>query len=164
MGVLRSLRRMKPTAQSNIEVLRRKIENDPAFAGKVVCLTKTGKEKMSDIIINFAEPLMEKNPSVEVEKMLIVFAIGCWNATLLPDEYKKPFMEDILDAVSCEGPSMRDTYRIFLRMMMERKQKLFANNRRFVISWNFQELKDGFHLSIASADVSTVISSGVKSV
>jgi hypothetical protein len=58
-------------------------------------------EKMSDVILRFAEPLLD-GADGSVEKNVIRFAIGVWNASLLPPPAQAEALKSIV-AILPEG-------------------------------------------------------------
>ena len=62
MGVLRHLRKTLQPMSPTIEVLRRRVEENPLLKDRMAWNKKRNKEKMSEILLDFAEPWLEDAP------------------------------------------------------------------------------------------------------
>ena len=78
MGVLRYLRKTLQPESPAIEVLRRKVEKN-SLLNSMTWSKKRYKEKMSGILLDFAEPWLKDAPDFEAKRDTISFAIICWN-------------------------------------------------------------------------------------
>jgi len=106
--------------------------------------------KLSEIILDYAEPLIKNADGISREKSAISFSLCCWNASILPlDEARKqidPLLDDLADRDAAFKEDMLDIF----EMMHARKHKLYAHDRRFVIDYSLTENEDGLYLQIAS--------------
>ena len=68
---------------SGQHILLRRAQPSDVLKNVQIVVNPGDTEKMSDVILRFAEPLLQGADS-SVEKNVIRFAIGVWNASLLP--------------------------------------------------------------------------------
>jgi hypothetical protein len=107
---------------------------------------KIKQPKMSDILIEFAQPLLDTLPpnaaAAEWESCLLT-AGAVWNGTVSNNEARVIFeVEQII------GTSL-DTRRI-LDMFFDRKRRLFANDTRLIVDIHAQDTPTGVYVTAAS--------------
>jgi len=104
-------------------------------SGQVELVERSDVEKMSEVILQFAEPLTEAIPDEDDNafKNAISFAIISWNASLLPAEEREAFIEQMADELAGVDAQDYATLLQIVDMLLERKQKLFYENYRFII-------------------------------
>lgn len=96
-----------------------------------------GAEKMSQVILDFAEPLTDELSDDDdvAFKNIIGLAISVWNISLLPDMEKEKALEQLSGFV----PAYDDKDAVMLQhsidFLMKRKKKFFSKNKRFIIDY-----------------------------
>jgi len=123
MGTIRKLRRSGQLAKHMVEPLRH--GPPPSFT-----------TKMSQVLQDFAEPLLEKLGEEEFEAGMSLAAL-CWNLTFMPPKDQHKQIKSIIDALGKSDPLMRIEVEEHIRMLMERKKALYANDRRIIIDYEF---------------------------
>ncbi|MFX0197590.1 MAG: hypothetical protein ACFFCW_15825 [Candidatus Hodarchaeota archaeon] len=120
--------------------------------GKMRVVETPGKEKMSEVILDFAKPLLENcDDNSELIKKAVAIAIIVWNISLLPEKDHDNAIQDISSKLSpSENASDYVAMMSYIDMLMERKKKYFLNNRRAIISYHFSDVQGGVHLNVAS--------------
>ena len=148
MGTLRHLRRTLSPRISSLEAVRQNFE-EGAFIKNRMGEVKWGRctQKMSEVILDFAEPLLRDAPDLESEKTAIAFAIICWNIAILKETGDEKVVEETLGAA---GDEAGKELRRFAKEMMERKQSFFADNKKLILDYQFTEEPEGFHLYVVS--------------
>jgi len=112
-------------------------------------------EKMSDILLEYGEPLLEtivSNNKAEYEKAIMMLMM-IWNCAIIQEEPKgwneaKRMLKPLM--FNAESKSV-------VRYMLERKQEMFPDNKRMIMNYELHETTDGFHLSVASTIPDTAI-------
>lgn len=109
-------------------------------------------EKMSEVLLDFAEPLLAELEDEDYKSMgkAISFAMAIWNSSLLPENEQKKGLEDILEIVGEDDPEMRNVGEYIVRMLLDRKKKYFPNNKRFIIDYEFGMKNGQSRLNVAS--------------
>ena len=106
--------------------------------------------KLSEAIIDFAEPLLSRCPSPAMQKRALALAILIWNISLLPPNDAARYLADLTQELAGNDKQEREEIKEILEFMMHRKQTFFPDDRRLVTAYNITRLKDGrFHLDVA---------------
>jgi hypothetical protein len=109
-----------------------------------------GEKKMSVVLLDFMEPLLEFWETEEELNNMLQFGVSAWNAALLPPQ-------ELAECISktLEGIPFLQRWRMkaaFMKMV-SRKQQLFADNRRMIIDYHLRITRDGPHVSVVSTVV-----------
>ncbi|MBW0000363.1 MAG: hypothetical protein JO015_14785 [Verrucomicrobia bacterium] len=96
-------------------------------------------EKMSGVLLKFAEPLLDRSAPIDELRGALHFAMLIWNYSLLPAEARerglpKGFTKDLWQETVAQ-------------QLLERKAQLFPNNRRMLC--DLQVFKDDGHLRVS---------------
>ena len=111
-----------------------------------------GREKMSEVLEDFVEPYMEFADTEDNFRKLLNLGILAWNAALLPEDQMSAMIDETLGAgLPGASPADRADAREFIELLIQRKKKHFAANRRAIISFEVTDTGDGFHLLVASS-------------
>lgn len=110
------------------------------------------KEKMSDVIIRFAAPLMEIAKNDEEDKKALVIAIMIWNLSLIPEEVKASQRNQInkMLGISDEKDHESKQMKEFVDFMLKRKKAEFPNIHRIILDYDIVETPQGLHLNVVS--------------
>ncbi|MGQ9824854.1 MAG: hypothetical protein ACUVSK_07635, partial [Desulfotomaculales bacterium] len=107
-------------------------------------------EKMYEVLLDFSEPLLDKLEDYPTIEKAISFAAAIWNLSLLPKSEQKKGLEDILKILGKDDPEMRKIGEDIARMLLDRKNKYFPNNKRFIINYEFGMRNGKPWLNVAS--------------
>lgn len=105
--------------------------------------------KMSEVITEFAEPLLKVAYSEQSCEIAVMLAITCWNLTLLPEEEREKMFERIITETTKTDEHRKDTESVAL-MLIERKKLLFPHLKKFVVNHDIQFLDGKMILNVAS--------------
>lgn len=108
-------------------------------------------EKMSEIIIDYAEPLLNVSESQTEQKKALTMAIMVWNLSLLPEEKaldQKNYLKKFLGLGKADDLSDLDN-QVF-ELMLQRKKTFYEDIHRMVIDFEFVETPNGIHLNVVS--------------
>jgi len=92
-------------------------------------LLASNGEKMSEVIQDFAEPLLDGADSPEEVKKALVIAMVAWNHSLL-QEAGEPGLGGIKSDLLAD-PTVRGVF----ESLVERKWALYPDNRRFILDY-----------------------------
>jgi hypothetical protein len=87
--------------------------------------------KMSDIIVELAEPLVKRAMNQEQFQMAIGLAALCWNLSLAPEDERPAMVNDMLRELVKPGESTDDVRHI-MAVLIARKEALFPNDKRLI--------------------------------
>jgi len=135
MSTMRKLRRNIGRAQYEVEPLRRQ---EASFG-----------RKMSEVILDFAEPLLESLDDEKFESA-IAFAAICWNLSFLPEQERQAQLNAMVDKLSKFDALLRIEMEDCAEILFERKRVLFANDKRIVVNYKVVEEKDEHRLLVMS--------------
>jgi len=121
-------------------------------AGKKIVVDPKGMEKMSEVIENFAEPLLEDCENDKDIKKIIKFAILVWNLTLIPDDDKqKNEIQNFVDTLSTSNDANEIRhFKHYTNLLVTRKRKMFSHIKRAIIDYQFSGSGSNLRLNIAS--------------
>jgi len=106
--------------------------------------------KLSAVILEYAEPLIDVADGSEVEERAIRISITLWNASLLPKQKALEAIEPTLDNMAKGDQLLKSESYMMFEMMYKRKQSLFSNDKRFIVDYSLEENDEGFYLQVAS--------------
>jgi len=145
----RSRKRRPPVSRHS--KLISKMEKQGLLEDTVIIHEPRGKEKMSEVLEEFAQPYLDLvDDSFEMQNKVIAMAALAWNFTLLPRKERKAAVEDLISSLSLQDERAEEDTRQIIKEMIKRKKRYFRANKRFILSYDMSKTKDGFYLSVAS--------------
>jgi hypothetical protein len=150
-------RRREKRVTKQVAYLRRSIPRLPLEA-----LATVGLPKMSDTIVEFAQPLLEElledaNDPDEVRAILLL-ASTFWNMTLAADDRRaesgeaaaQALREDLINRLERALERPRSACQVLVDEMERRKRDLFPDDLRFVMEIDAYSTEDGVRVLAAS--------------
>lgn len=120
-------------------------------SGKKVSVTPKGIEKMSEVIGNFAEPLLTDCKSDNDIKNAIQFAVVVWNLTMFPeDEQDKRIQELVVTLSTPDNIDQINQATLYINSFINRKKEMFPHIQRVVIDYQFSGTGSNIRLNIVS--------------
>jgi len=117
-------------------------------------LVQTKTKKMSEIILEFAEPLLEEASDMQKGESAIAFSVIVWNLSLMPLEEQEKQKEYIIKEFSNKDKSFTKDMVEIMEILLERKNKYFSNVRRLVVNYEVGVTNEQLHLQVTSTDIS----------
>ncbi len=139
MGTLRKLRRAGHTSKNRFEFI-------PWELSSYV-------RKMSEVVLEFAEPLLEALDDDSHFKHGIAMAVFCWNLTFLPPNEQEAAMNDIVKRMAGRDVFKRVGLREAVRAMLDRKKALYADDNRLIVNCEVVKEKSGPRLLVMSSPI-----------
>ena len=122
---IKERQRSRETITASQEKLLQRVKNISANDGnKFRVEKKSSQQKMSEVIIDFAKPLLDVAQTDEQMQRAIGMAIAMWNVAILPDKEQKDFL------------------RVF-----------FSDIKRMILDYECVEIPQGFHLNVVSTEL-----------
>jgi hypothetical protein len=135
----RSKKRSSPAAGPPADAFEPAVPNAP----------DQGLPAMSQVILDFARPLLETCSDEASERKAISLAIFVWNTTLLPDPERKQTLEAYLetyrDTIPKEDFEMLCNY---IDRLVQDKNTRFADNRNKITNCTFGEFGDSRRIEV----------------
>ena len=108
-----------------------------------------GKEKMSEALIRFAEPLARYAVTEEDYKKLYSVSVLAWNAALFPSEGRS----EVNDLIDNYIPEDEDDVKLIINGLIHRKQLFFAEYSRMIVHYEVTMTGNDVQVSVASIDL-----------
>jgi hypothetical protein len=131
------------------ERLVSRLEKQGLLKGRKILYQPEGYEKLSTVVWEFIEPHRKYANTYESLKKLIVLAILAWNASMLPDDEAKDFVDKVVDSQPL-SKSDHDMMISVVNDLIKRKKKYFSQYTRDILDYELIETEDEFRLSIVS--------------
>jgi hypothetical protein len=127
----------------NNELKSKLVSTGLVDAGTCINWHTTRQEKMSKVLLDFVEPYTAGSDSDEEFQRIVLVGILAWNIALLPAELRQESLAPV-------PPDAAADFQEIIDEMIERKEKCFAKNRRFILAHHWTMTTKGPHLSVVS--------------
>ncbi len=152
--------KIKKRKQGNdrLEAFKNKLLSDDQFKdGKVTCLSESGN-KLSKVLERFVEPYQYLTTTMAEYEKLITIAQLAWNVFLLPAGERDQVLSDAFKAsMPSADEKATEEFNAMINVFIERKERFFSHDRRFIVSFELKETENGHHLTVASTQLSTPV-------
>lgn len=109
-----------------------------------------GMRKLSEVIKEFAEPLIDGVRTTEELNAGVSTAVLAWNMAIMPRNVRKQMLGDLADRYGSGAEVV--VIRAVLGDMMARKKALYDDDKRFVMDYQVTRISpDDCHLAVAYA-------------
>jgi hypothetical protein len=145
-------RRRKPTGHgaAALRQLKRELLADEAFKGQQIVI-RSSEGKMSEVLLEFIEPFKKYATTMPAYERLIVLAILAWNAALLEGVERQELINKTDEIIIGQaGEEWRKDLDAILAMLIERKERYFADNKRRIIEYRLTDTGKNYHLAVVS--------------
>lgn len=115
----------------NLRKLRR--DQNRRYASSIVKMASRYGRKLSEVLLEFAEPLTATAHTEEDFREDIELALLVWNLSLLPAEERSSFLEEAIHPSSGPRASLPPKVEPVVQMLLARKQAMFPDDNRFVV-------------------------------
>ena len=104
-----------------------------------------GVEKMSEVLLRFADPILDRSAPLEEIRATLLFAMALWNYALLPAEARS-------ESKGLLGKVLSDPWsRSVAQGLLERKAQLFADNQRMFYDLEVSQRGEELKVNVVSA-------------
>lgn len=127
----------------------------PGGRGRVVVVG--GEPKMSEVILDLADPLLDGDVANPKEVDFIVqLTIAAWNKAMFPADRQAAMEKDIIDTLVPPDGDAEQVGTIIqaLDIVEERRKKLFPNLRRYVVNYDLHVSEGRVALNVVSESMS----------
>ena len=122
------------------------------FPDKNISFKRQYTNKLSDVLVEFARPMLELCKSFEQEKKAIGLVILIWNAANIPELSTEELYGMLTDLIGKADPELLQEMKEIVHVYLSRKNQYFADDKRLVESYNLTNTKEGLHLEVAYRD------------
>ena len=118
-------RKVQRDAQSpGQQILHKRVQASEHLKDTQIIVNPPNAEKMSDVILQFAEPL--KDSYGVVPETMIHLAILVWNTALLPEHEQMNSIKTITKTITHNDRELKKDCLALIDMLLKRKRQLFA--------------------------------------
>jgi len=108
-----------------------------------------GVEVMSNVILDFAAPLLETCSDEASERKAVSLAIHIWNAAMLPESVCRQTMESYLtDCQKVMAPEELKILSGYIDQMVQTRRTRFAHNRKKITNCTFGDFGPDRHIEV----------------
>ncbi len=116
----------------------------------IVITTNTQQEKMSEVFLEFAEPLIDECENEKTFYNALQICAVAWNSSFLSPEERNKLIDESFNKYINDN-NEREIAKEILSKMLERKEKKFQNIKRMIMDFQIS-YKDGQrHLYVISS-------------
>ena len=145
-------KRLKKAISNSQENLLQRVKDQSIDGGRELLIAPPNMTKMSEIIIDYAQPLLNVAKNDEEQKKAISIAIAIWNLSLYPKEMQSEYIGKITEIMTASRKDGRltDNEKEVLNYLMERKKTFFPDIKRVILDYDYVETPQGFHINVVS--------------
>jgi hypothetical protein len=140
-------KRKKREQRKLYESLKTELTKNVPLGDAKIVVQPSGQTKMSEVLLEFVEPYSQYWKTKEELNKLLGMAVIAWNAALLPENERKEIIENALKAVP---PEIRQDMKAIVDGMIQRKDKHFAHNKRFIVNYQVTMTREGPYVTTLS--------------
>ena len=108
-------------------------------------------EKMSEVLEEFLAPYTHIPKAFDEYNRLVAVGIMAWNIAILPSAERQQLLDKAFETLpALSGHVARQDLKAILDELIERKERYFGGNKRFVLDYRLSDTKAGYHLSVIS--------------
>ncbi len=128
-----------------------KVKNSNKLPVSKMIVDPEGEAKMSEVILDFAKPFLDKCEDEESEKKAIGLAILIWNVSLFPKKKRDQEIENLCSGLSSsEDANDFAALMNYVNILLERKDECYPDNKRAIINYQMSGSGKNRRLDIAS--------------
>jgi hypothetical protein len=127
--------------------LKKELASTGLWNGERSISNLPGEQRMSRVLLDFVAPYTATAESEEQFRTAIQMGRIAWNMALLPPDVRQEKLESLIKEAVFAGA---DDFRDCIKEMVERKEKYFADCRRWILAHRVEMTRRGPSLSVVS--------------
>lgn len=149
---MREKKRVQKVIGESHEKLIKRMEEKIAGSGQKVPYVSNLKKKMSEVIIEYARPFIDKTADFEEQRLVLTVAILIWNRTITFRDNQELLLKNIEELKEVLLKAAADSHFALdiFELLAKRKQTFFPDINRLIIDYDIADTPDGCHLNVAS--------------
>ncbi|HNR32374.1 MAG TPA: hypothetical protein PKI11_15895 [Candidatus Hydrogenedentes bacterium] len=126
---------------------------------KVVRSEMLGLRKISEVLLEFAEPHLDLDGDLNSVRGSVAVAALAWNLSFFPHSERAHELEAALESTLGAVPAeMVEMARLTVHDLMLRKDTFYSDDKRFIVGFDVTETRDDFHVNVACIIPSETVS------
>ncbi|HYY27805.1 MAG TPA: hypothetical protein VE860_07675 [Chthoniobacterales bacterium] len=102
---------------------------------------------MSNVLLRFAEPILDRFAPLDEKKATLLFSITAWNYCLMSSEEQSQMRWELRQIFN------NAHHRADFEMLIQRKTELYPRNRRLFMGLEVAESAGRLHVNVVSTDL-----------
>lgn len=148
---LRRAKKRKTPKSSKKQLVQKREELHDDRILDISAKSNMSMNKLSEAIIDFAYPLLERCSTQEEEKKILEIAILVWNINNFPGKEAGSFLEEMRRTiVKSDDPQEMADFDEVIGYLISRKKEYFHHDKRFVLDYTITYHGDQLHLQVLS--------------
>ena len=119
---------------------------------EAVITTNPQKEKMSEILLEFAKPLTDECENDKAFYNALQISVIAWNSSFLPSGERNKLIDESINKYINDNSERAMAKEILLKML-ERKEKNFPNINRMIMDFQISYRDGQQHLDVVSSTI-----------
>jgi len=150
LKAIKELERTRQAISASRERLMEGVKERISQTGRAVRFDFSNQVKMSEVILDFAQPLLDAAQTDVEQFKAIELAIMVWNISMLPEINQKKRIEEI-KAVTFVGnqADWKEDDEVFT-YLLQRRKSFYSGINRIIMDYDIIETPQGFHLNVVS--------------
>jgi len=145
-------RRLKLQEQASRAEFLEKAKRYPIAQGKEILVNPTDRDKMSQVLLDFVDPLLENFGSEIPVKKILGVGIMAWNLSLFPDGERRKLLVQVVKDLSPETGDVKAMHET-MTWLIDRKKQYFDRHKRHILEFRLSDFGDRYDLQVFSVDV-----------
>lgn len=112
-------------------------------------ILKDDGNKLSDVITDFAGPLLNMSLRFSDHEKMLSLAILIWNMCIVHQSKADKVIEDFHKNILKDNNQAIDDADEIINYLIARKKHFYKDDKRFIVSYNVKNTKQGLHLEVA---------------
>lgn len=134
-------------------VRKKKVKKKKVNKGIESYIWLDGKKRlMSDILIEFAEPMLEGATDIEDYRKAFYYCMVVWNLADLEGEIREEFRISMSKTMEASGIPLAESEYV-LETMLERKEKYFKGVQRMIVDYDLTVVNKDLKLNVTSTAI-----------
>jgi hypothetical protein len=137
--------------EKSLDNLGKKVKQN--FGDDILLLRdEPGLVKMSEALETLVEPYLEEASGKHQIEVLLTLGSLAWNLSIMPKKSRQKELKTALKkTMKGQGAEAVEVTRVLIEELIERKEKLFPDNQRMIMSFDLHSAGSGrYDISVAS--------------
>jgi hypothetical protein len=145
-------RRLKLQEQTSRAEFLEKVKRYPIAKGKEILVNPTDRDKMSQVLLDFIDPLLENFGSEIPVKTVLGVGIMAWNLSLFSEGERRKLLVQVVKDLSPETEDVKAMYET-ITWLIDRKKQYFDRHKRHILEFRLSDFGHRYGLQVFSVDV-----------
>ena len=145
-------RGLKLQEQASRAEFLEKVKRYPIAQGKEILVNPTDRDKMSQVLLDFVDPLLENVGSEIPVKKILGVGIMAWNLSLFPDGERRKLLVQVVKELSPETEDVKAMHET-MTWLIDRKKQYFDRHKRHILEFRLSDFGARYGLQVFSVDV-----------